>query len=391
MRILTRPIWLLSLVSLFTDFASEMLYPIMPVYLREIGFSILLIGILEGIAEATAGLSKGYFGHLSDSRGMRVPFVRGGYALSALSKPMMAFFLLPWWVFLARTLDRLGKGLRTGARDALLSSLTTPAHKGRVFGFHRSMDTLGAVLGPLAALVLLHFFPGRYRLLFFLAFIPGVLAVAATFGLKETPQPATTAGRRPGLLSFLRYPLRAGPAYRRLLPGLIAFALINSSDLFLLLLLKESGLSDDQVLLAYILYNIVYAAAAYPFGILADRIGLKTTFLSGLLLFAAVYAGMAASGPAWLGFVLLAGYGLYAAATEGIAKAWISNLCPPAETATAIGAYEAMKSLAAIAASAGAGALWQFFGAPALFLATAGAAVGVALYIGFFTMEKGDG
>ena len=146
MKSITRTIWILSLVSLFTDTASEMLYPIMPFYLRSIGFSVVLIGVLEGVAEATAGLSKGYFGKLSDSSGRRVPFVQVGYALSAISKPMMAILILPLWVFAARTIDRIGKGVRTGARDAILSDEATPHTKGKVFGFHRSMDTLGGVL-----------------------------------------------------------------------------------------------------------------------------------------------------------------------------------------------------------------------------------------------------
>src|SRR6476659_6883211 len=140
---ITRTVWILSFISLLTDVASEMLYPVMPIYLKSIGFSVLLIGILEGIAEATAGLSKGYFGKLSDHVGRRAPFIRLGYTLSALSKPMMAAFVYPVWIFLARTIDRLGKGIRTGARDALLSDEASAATKARVFGFHRSMDTAG--------------------------------------------------------------------------------------------------------------------------------------------------------------------------------------------------------------------------------------------------------
>ena len=155
MRYITRTIWILSLISLFTDMASEMLYPIMPIYLKSIGFSIVLIGILEGVAEATAGLSKGYFGKLSDASGKRVPFVQVGYALSTISKPMMAMFIYPLWIFFARTIDRLGKGIRTGARDALLSDEAPAEVKAKVFGFHRSMDTLGAAIGPSLALLYL--------------------------------------------------------------------------------------------------------------------------------------------------------------------------------------------------------------------------------------------
>lgn len=154
-KIITRTIWILSLVSLFTDVASEMLYPVMPLYLKSIGFSVVLIGVLEGFAEAIAGLSKGYFGKMSDNTGRRLPFVQWGYLLSAVSKPMMAVFTFPFWIFTARTIDRIGKGIRSGARDAMLSDEATPQTKGRVFGFHRSMDTLGAVIGPLSALAFL--------------------------------------------------------------------------------------------------------------------------------------------------------------------------------------------------------------------------------------------
>ncbi len=185
MKHITRTVWILSWVSLFTDTASEMLYPILPIYLKTIGFSIVLIGILEGVAEATAGFSKGYFGKLSDTSGKRVPFVQIGYAFSAISKPMMAIFIYPFWIFFARTIDRFGKGIRTGARDAILSEQATAETKGKVFGFHRSMDTLGAVLGPSLALVYLYYYPQDYKTLFYVAFIPGMLAVLASFLLKD--------------------------------------------------------------------------------------------------------------------------------------------------------------------------------------------------------------
>ncbi len=199
---MSRNVWILSLVSLFTDMASEMLYPIMPVYLKSIGFSIVFIGILEGVAEAVAGLSKGYFGHKSDTMGRRLPFVQIGYGLSALSKPMMAAFAYPLWVFFARTTDRLGKGIRTGARDALLSDEATPATKGRVFGFHRSLDTLGAVIGPLMALLFLQMHPGAYRTLFLIAFLPGALAIVCTWLVRERSKAHTLIVRKTPLLGF---------------------------------------------------------------------------------------------------------------------------------------------------------------------------------------------
>ena len=169
MRIIKRTVIILSVVSLFADIASEMIYPVIPIYLKEIGFSVFLIGILEGIAEFTAGISKGYFGKLSDRKGVRLPFIKLGYLLSSISKPMMGLFTYPLWIFFARTTDRFGKGLRTAARDALLSQQATKETKGRIFGFHRGMDTIGAAIGPIIALSFLYFFPKDYARLFYLA------------------------------------------------------------------------------------------------------------------------------------------------------------------------------------------------------------------------------
>ena len=211
-----------------------MLYPILPIYLQSIGFSIVLIGVLEGFAEAMAGLSKGYFGKLSDNSGKRVPFVRLGYSLSALSKPLMAVFILPVWIFLLRSLDRLGKGIRTGARDAILSEEATPETKGKVFGFHRSMDTLGAVLGPGLALVYLYYYPENYKTLFYLAAIPGILAVLATFYLKEKRKVINTKNNKVSFFSFLNYWKESPKMYRKVVLGLLLFAIVNSSDVFLL-------------------------------------------------------------------------------------------------------------------------------------------------------------
>ncbi len=379
MKIINRTVWILSLVSLFADIASEMLYPIVPIYLKEIGFSVLLIGILEGIAEFTAGISKGYFGKRSDEKGVRLPFIKGGYFLSALSKPMMAMLTFPWWIFLARTTDRLGKGLRTAARDALLSQNATPQTKARVFAFHRGMDTLGAVIGPVLALTFLHFFPKQYAPLFYYAFIPGMLAVALIFLLKEKPQPASTL-KKGNFFSFFRYWQIASPNYRQLVAGLLAFTLFNSSDVFLLLKTKEITGSDTTTILAYIFYNLVYATASYPVGILADRFGLKRVFCGGLLLFAVVYLLFAVSTTTYMLFVAFFLYGIYAAATEGIAKAWITNLAHEKNTATAIGFYTSGQSISSLLASILAGLLWTGVNSTAPFLVTATAALGVFIY-----------
>jgi len=381
---MSRNVWILSLVSLFTDMASEMLYPVMPVYLKSIGFSIVFIGILEGAAEAVAGLSKGYFGHWSDTSGRRLPFVQIGYGLSALSKPMMAVLAHPWWVFFARTTDRLGKGIRTGARDALLSDEATPATKGRIFGFHRSLDTLGAVIGPLLALLYLQMNPGDYRTLFLLAFLPGLFAIVCTVLVRESRKTRAATSDKPRFWDFIKYWQRGPAVYRRVVSALLLFALFNSSDVFLLLKIKEAGCSDGMVIGIYIFYNLVYAVSAYPMGILADRIGMKRVFSGGLLLFAVVYAGMAFAHTTYMFIGLFFLYGLYAAATEGVAKAWISNISAKKDTATAIGTYTAFQSLTALLASSLAGGIWYWKGSGATFLLSAGMAVVVAIYMARF-------
>ncbi|MGZ8511428.1 MAG: MFS transporter [Chitinophagaceae bacterium] len=389
MKYITRTVWILSLVSLFTDTASEMLYPIMPIYLKTIGFSIVLIGILEGVAEATAGLSKGYFGKLSDSSGKRVPFVQLGYAFGAISKPMMAFFIYPLWIFFARTIDRFGKGLRTGARDAILSDEATPGTKGKIFGFHRSMDTFGAVLGPSLALLYLYYYPEDYKTLFFIAFLPGLLAVIASLYLRDKNIIVHAPKQPTSFFSFLGYWKTSPITYRRVVAGLLAFTLFNSSDVFLLLKAKQEGISDSLLIGIYIFYNLVYALSAFPMGIIADKIGLKKVFVSGLLLFAIVYFGMsrAAGIYAFVGLFFL--YGIYAAATEGVSKAWITNITDKKDTATAIGTYTGLQSICTMLASSIAGLIWYRFGAGATFMVTGIATLIIIVYF-LFSVKFND-
>ncbi len=380
MKSITRTVWILSLVSLFTDMASEMLYPIMPIYLKSIGFSILLIGVLEGMVEAVAGLSKGFFGQLSDSKAKRAPFVQLGYSLSAISKPMMAFFVYPLWIFFVRTTDRLGKGIRTGARDAMLSAETTKANKGKVFGFHRSMDTFGAVLGPALALIYLYFYPEDYINLFYIAFIPGILAVIASFLLKDKKTETISEKKKINFFSFIKYWKQSSPEYRKVVLGLLFFALFNSSDVFLLLKAKDAGLDDTWVIGIYIFYNLIYAFTAFPLGSFADKIGLKKMFVFGLIIFSLVYFGMGVTTNLYLIIGLFFGYGIYAAATEGISKAWITNISREENTATAVGTYSAFQSIVAMIASVVAGLLWFYFGSNVTFLVTAMATIFVIIY-----------
>lgn len=389
LKYITPTVWILSLVSMFTDTASEMLYPIMPIYLKSIGFSIVLIGILEGVAEATAGLSKGYFGKLSDNTGKRVPFVQLGYAFSAISKPMMALFVYPLWIFFARTIDRFGKGIRTGARDAMLSDEATPETKGKIFGFHRSMDTFGAVLGPSFALLYLYYHPQNYKTLFYIAFIPGCLSILASFFLKDKNKTGIKVKKATPFFSFIEYWKDSPIIYRKVVIGLLAFTLFNSSDVFLLLKAKQAGLSDTMVIGVYIFYNLIFALCAFPIGIIADKIGLKKIFIFGLSVFTIVYFGIGFSTNVYIIFGLFALYGIYAAATDGISKAWISNITDKKDTATAIGTFAGFQSICTMLASSLAGLIWYQFGAIATFMITAIATLLIILYF-LFAIELGN-
>lgn len=381
----------LSIVSLFADIASEMLYPVIPVYLKEIGFTIFWIGVLEGVVNFTAGISKGYFGKLSDEKGIRLPFVKMGYLLSAVSKPLIAAFTYPLWIFFVRTVDRLGKGVRTAARDALLSQEATKETKARVFGFHRGMDTVGAAIGPVLALLFLFFYPGEYKTLFYLAFIPGIISILFIFLLKEKKQPVSTMVKG-NFFSFFKYWKIATPEFKKVVPGLLLFALFNSSDIFLLLITKETignntisfagatFYADTITIAAYVFYNLVYAAASYPMGVLADKLSYKKIILLGFALFAIVYGGFAFHPSISIIFFLFFIYGIYAAATEGIIKAWITNLAHRENTATAIGFYTSCESIGALLASIIAGSLWTTWGSTSTFITTAIISIIVFIY-----------
>ena len=385
-RFLTRVIVTLSVVSLCTDISSEMLYPVMPVYLTSIGFTALWIGMMEGIAEAVVGLSKGYFGKWSDIAGRRMPFVIVGYLFSSISKPLIGLVTSAIAIFFLRSTDRLGKGIRTAARDAILAHESDAEHRGKVFGFHRAMDTLGAAIGPLLALIYLHYHPGEYRQLFLYAFIPAIAGVALLFLIKEKKAEVITGKKSmPGLFSFFGYWKKSSPEYKHTSIGLIAFALINSSDAFLLLGAKNAGASDEQVILAYIFYNLVYALFAFPAGVLADRMGMRKTFMLGLVFFVLTYAGMSYASSAYHVFTLFVLYGFYAAIVETVSRAWISRLSHKDERATALGFYSGMTSLALLAASTIAGGIWMAVGAGAVFLFSA---TGAAMVLLYFAISK---
>ncbi len=358
--------------------------------MASIGYGAIWIGILEGCAEAIAGLTKGWFGQWSDNRGMRLPFVRMGYLISSLSKPMLAFFASGPWALLMRSSDRLGKGIRTGARDAMLADQVTDEKRGKVFGFHRAMDTLGAVIGPVLALIWLSFHKGKgYKSLFYFAFIPGLISVSLLFLIKEKKILKTKSNLPPSPFTAFSYWKKASPQYRKLVGGLIAFALFNSSDMFLLLIVKNifnHGVylnhasylvsADMLVISFYVFYNIVYSLAAFPAGILSDKFGPKRMMLIGFVCFTLSYGGIALA--SWgvisnLWFVLLCFlvYGLYGACTDGISKAWISTLCEKEHKGVALGLFSGFQSIAVLIASVSAGLIWTFFNPYVVFLSAA--------------------
>ena len=389
-KIFSSTVILLSLVSLFNDISSEMLLPILPVYLGSIGFSALYIGVIEGVAEAVSGLSKSYFGKWSDASGKRSPFVRWGYGMSAVSKSMLAIFSFPLWVLLARTLDRFGKGVRTAARDALLADESSPGNRGKIFGLNKAMDTLGATIGAAFALVYLGFFPADYRNLFFIAFIPALIAVGITFLVKQKKQ--ESPGERRSIrspFSFFGYWKKSTPAYRKLVTGFLVFAIFNSSDAFIILIGKHCGLSDTTVLGAYIFYNVAFAMLALPFGYLGDRFGMKFSYITGILFFAIAYFIFPYSTSQFIYVAAFFLYAFFAASTDGISKAWISRNCDTTEKATALGFYSGMQSIVILISNLLAGYLWSAISPATLFVVSAAGAGIVLLYFLFYSpVEK---
>ena len=330
----------------------------------------LFIGFLEGAAEAMAGLSKTYFGKLSDRSGRRMPFVWTGYVLSSFSKAAIGFIVNPIWVLMMRTSDRLGKGIRTAARDAILSDEATPETKGAVFGFHRAMDTFGAFMGPIVALVYLHYHPEKYRDLFIYALVPAIFVVIALSMVKEKKH----AGKKEDGNIFwnsIMYWKIASDDYKKIITLVLVFTLMNSSDMFLLLRVKEITGSDFNSILIYIFYNLIYALTSYQVGILSDKYGKKNTFLWGLFFFAMTYAGMAFAHDMWHFFILFFIYALFGSCNEGVVKAWISNLCQKEDLATAIGFQATTQSMASMGARLIAGFVWYLFGAKYVFLMSA--------------------
>jgi MFS family permease len=362
-----RQVFILGMVSLFTDIASEMLYPVTPIFLTAVlGSSMAVVGIIEGIAEFIAGLLKGYFGNLSDKVGKRSVFIVIGYGLSAISKPLPGIFQNIPTVLFSRVADRTGKGIRTAPRDALLGSYSN-GNSGAVFGFHRGMDTLGAAIGPAAALVLLHYFPNNFELIFLLAFVPSVIAVSFTLFVKDKAVESKSRNKK----NYSEFWKSAPKSYKKLLVLITIFSLVNSSDVFLILKSKDVSDSSTLAIFGYIFYNLIYAASSYPLGGLSDKYGKRKIFSLGLIIFSLVYFGFALVPDIKLIWLLFALYGIYAAATEGISKAWVSDLIPDEQRGSAIGLLTMLSSFSVMLGSFLTGILWDQFGSAIPFLVSA--------------------
>ncbi len=363
---LPRNVLTLGWVSFFTDLASEMLYPIRPLFVTQVlGASPAVLGLIDGVAEGASSVLRWLAGAMSDRFRRRKPFVVWGYSVSAISKPLMglAAYAIGWPLFFAALcLDRLGKSTRTSARDALIADSTPAAQRGAAFGVHRAMDTAGAVVGPLvalAAITLIPYFRDHLQWLFMIALIPGLFSAAiAFFAVRDIPHtPDPTAKPAPIFQSF-------GAPFWHLIAAAGVFGLGNSSDTFLLLKSSKLGLSFAQVILAFAVYNVVYAAASAPFGKLSDRIGRRKVVSIGWGVYAAVYLGFSLTRGVTAPWVLMAAYGLYQALAEGVSKALISDVVAHDQRAGAIGMFYTVAGLSQLVASLLAGVLWSYYAGP---------------------------
>ncbi|HEX7542765.1 MAG TPA: MFS transporter [Patescibacteria group bacterium] len=381
-------VFILGLVSFFNDVASEMVYPIVPIFLISVlKVSTPIIGLIEGIAEATASLGKFIFGYLSDKIGSRKPFVSSGYALSSISKVFLG--LAQGWplVLFARFIDRLGKGIRTGARDSLLLQNTTKKNKGFIFGYHRAFDSAGAVLGPIIGLILIYFLKENLRFVFYFAAIPGLIGVLLLIILvkeKKIPRQTEVNNKNKININWKNF----SPRLKLFFIASIIFSLGNSSDAFLILRAKNLGLTTLLAVLTYVVYNLSQTLLATPMGKLADRIGAKKVFERGLLVFALVYFFFGfIKNPVFL-WLLFPIYGIYIAATDGVSKAYVSEFITEKESGSYFGLYQMAIAVSAFFASWLAGILWYKISPAATFYYGSVMALAAFLILSYGKMFK---
>jgi MFS family permease len=385
---LTRNLVILTLVSLTQDAASELLYPLLPLFVTGVlAAPPVVLGLVEGSAEAAAGISKYVAGRWSDGRTRR-PFVTAGYGLAALGKVLVAAAFAWPMVLLGRVVDRLGKGVRSAPRDALIAASVPREHYGRAYGFHRTGDTLGAVIGPLIALAGLAALNGDVRAVMWWAVVPAVLSTLLTFLVVEkrrSRDDAAPVDRPTAVLPVVpRSPLP--PEFWRVTLILVGIAVVNFPDVLLLLRVSELGFTTTQVVLAYVVYNLVYTLGSYPAGAWSDRLPRPLVYGVGLLAFAAAYAGLGLVGHSGWVFVLLAVYGVFPAFTDGVGKAWISTLVPDEHRGRAQGVFQSLSNGAVFVAGLWAGLTWTLGPGkgvvPLLISGALGLVAGLVLVIG---------
>jgi MFS family permease len=357
----------LGLVSLFTDLSSQMIYPLVPEFLVSIGAKKTIVGIIEGIAESTASVFRPFFGRLSDKLKRRKPFIFLGYGLSAISKPFL-YLANVWTTVLAvRFSDRMGKAIRTPARDAFISTSVPPGKKGKAFGFHRAMDRIGAVGGPLIAMLVLSLSNGSVRLVFLLSVIPAVLALFFIIFTRETAVKAGVA----------RSPHHKKGSVRNLpfvmfLTSNIVFALGNSSNAFLILKAREAGLAVALIPVIWIVYNAFCTVSSPIFGSLSDKLGRQPIIIASFLYYSVLYFLFAFAAELWAVWVLFGAYGIYYGLSEGVFRAYIADLVGPQNRAAAYGLFNTGIGLAFFPASLITGAIWDAYGSKWAFLTSAG-------------------
>jgi MFS family permease len=359
-------VWL-GIVSLLTDVGTELIYPLLPLFLFDVLHARReFVGAVEGAAEATAAFLKLLSGKLADRAAKKKPLTVLGYGVSSLVRPLVGFATAPWHVLVTRVADRIGKGIRSSPRDALLADATPPSQRGRAYGYHQALDNAGAIVGPLAATALLAAGVGL-RSLFLLAAIPGALAMTALiFGVREPPPPPLSARAVAGLAARAR-----GAALARYLGAVALFGLGNSSDAFLLLRAQQLGVAVKWIPLLWMAHNGTKAALSTWGGALSDRVGRRRVIAAGWALYAVTYLAFGFASRPWHMWALFVAYGVYYALTEGTQRALVADLAPGWARGTAFGWYNAVVGVVALPASLGFGALADRFGAPVPFTVSA--------------------
>lgn len=381
-------VWALGFVSLFMDISSEIIHSLLPVFLvTVIGASVQTVGLIEGVAEATAMVTRVFSGSLSDWFGKRKGLAVVGYGLGTLSKPLFAMAASSSAVFSARFIDRVGKGIRGAPRDALVADVTPPEQRGAAYGLRQSLDSVGAFAGPLIAIGLMILTGNHFRLIFWIAFIPGVLAIAMLlFGVREPVAVSSKGFRAP----LSRHSLRLlGRRYWQVVLIGAMFTLARFSEAFLLLRAENVGLNVSLIPLVLVVMNIAYSLTAYPVGHLSDRIGRQGLMAVGLIVLIVSDIFLALAGGLWLVFVGAVLWGLHMGLTQGLISALIADAIPPEVRGTAFGMFGLISGMALLSASLLAGWLWQSFGAPATFWGGSLIAVlTLSMFLGLFYRSK---